>query len=391
MRVLAACSLGGAGHLQPLLPVLAAARRRGDETLVVAPPALREMVERSGHPFRAGGEPSEAEVAFIRERLPVATPREASLLGNRDLFGRLAAAAMLPGMEETCAQWRPDLVLRDPCEYSSAVVAPQFGIPTAQVAISLAAAEAGSITAAAPALEPHRPGLTEELRCSPYLTRFPGSLDPSPFPTTARFHEPGLMVREPLADWWAGSDAPLVYLSFGTVLGHMSIAAGVYRAALRAVDGLDIRVLLTVGPRFDRATLGRVPPNAHVEAWVDQAAALHQADLVVCHGGSGTAFAALAAGLPLVVIPLFADQFDNGRRIADAGAALTIETEPADDGSRRLVGDDDAPRIADAITSVLGTPSFRRHSRRIAAEMAATDTVDDVLENLLRGTLGRAG
>ena len=391
MRVLAACSLGGAGHLQPLLPFLAAARRRGDETLVVAPPALGEMVERSGHPFRAGGEPPEAEVAPIRERLPVAAPREASRLGNRDLFGRLATTAMLPAMEQTCAQWRPDLVLRDPCEYSSAVVALRLGIPTAQVAISLGAAEAGSITAAAPALEQHRTGLTQELRRCSYLTRFPASLDPSPFPTTVRFHAPDVPVAEPLADRWAGADAPLVYLSFGTVLGHMSIAPEVYRTALDAVEGLDVRVLLTVGHRFDRATLGRVPPNVHVEAWVELPAALHQADLVVCHGGSGTAFAALAAGLPLVVIPLFADQFDNARRIADAGAALTVEARPSDDGSRHPVGSDDVPRITAAITSVLATPSFRRHAVRIAAEMAATETVDDVLEHLLRGGISRAG
>jgi UDP:flavonoid glycosyltransferase YjiC (YdhE family) len=38
------------------------------------------------------------------------------------------------------------------------------------------------------------------------------------------------------------------------------------------------------------------------------------ADLVVCHGGSGTAFGALAAGVLIVVVPLFADQFENGRR-----------------------------------------------------------------------------
>src|SRR5438132_6872554 len=104
MRVLAACSLGGAGHLNPLLPFLRAARRRGDETLVIGPPALKEMVELAGFPFRAGGEPPEAAVAPIRERLPVAPPQEASVLGNRDLFGRLATTAMLPGMEQPCAE-----------------------------------------------------------------------------------------------------------------------------------------------------------------------------------------------------------------------------------------------------------------------------------------------
>ncbi len=163
MRVLAACSLGGAGHLNPLLPFLSVARDQGHDALVVGPPALRDLVESAGYPFRAGGEPPEAEVAPLRDRLTTAPRAEAVVLGNRDLFGRLATTAMLPGMERTCFEWEPDLVLREPCEYASAVVAPRLRIPTAQVAISLARAEAASIAAAAPALENHRRGLVDEL------------------------------------------------------------------------------------------------------------------------------------------------------------------------------------------------------------------------------------
>jgi UDP:flavonoid glycosyltransferase YjiC (YdhE family) len=386
MRVLAACSLGGAGHLDPLLPFLAAARRRGDETLVVGPPALRRMVRRAGYAFRAGGEPPEAEVAPIRERLPVAPAREASLLGNRDLFGRMATTAMLPGMRRACADWSPHFVLREPCEYASAVVAHQMGIPNAQVAISLAEAEVGSIAAAAPALEDHRQGLVRELRGSPYLTRFPASLDPSSFPRTVRYRAPGTGDRAALEDWWGGSDAPLVYATFGMVLGHMSIAADVYRMALAALARLDVRVLLTVGHRVDRTGLEPVPANVHVEPWVEQARVLAEADLVVCHGGSGTVFGALAAGVPLVVTPLFADQFVNGRRVADCGAGLVVEPERGDDsGARQVLGDRDVPRIADAIDAVLGTVSYRRNARRIALEMAAAPSVDEVLDALLAG------
>ena len=72
MRILAACSLGGAGHFNPLVPFLRAARRRGDEVLTVGPPALREMVESAGFPSQAGSEPSEEQVAAIKERLPLA-------------------------------------------------------------------------------------------------------------------------------------------------------------------------------------------------------------------------------------------------------------------------------------------------------------------------------
>lgn len=379
MRVLAACSLGGAGHLHPLLPFLAAAQRRGHETLVVGPPALRELVGIAGYPFQAGGEPPEAEVAPIRELLPVAPPPEASVLGNRDLFGRLATTAMLPRMEQICRDWSPAIMLRDPCEYASAVVGQRLGIPTAQVAISLADAEAGSIDAAAPALEEHRTGLVEELRASPYLTRIPASLDPSPFATTVRYRAPETHASQPLPDWWGGSEAPLVYMTFGTVLGYMTIAADVFGAALEAVDGLPIRVLLTVGRAFDPASLGPIPSNVHVESWVEHADVLPAADVVVCHGGSGTVFGALAVGVPLVVVPVFADQFLNAERVAANGAGIVIE------------GERSAARIADGITSALGTASHRQHARQIGAEMAATSTVDDVLGTLLSDPVGDPG
>lgn len=384
MRVLAACSLGGAGHLNPLVTFLAAARRRGDETLVVGPPALKEMVELTGYAFEPGGEPSEAEVAPIRERLSVAAPQEASVLGNRELFARLAATAMLPRMEQICAEWTPHIVLRDPCEYASAIVASRHRIPTAQVAISLAGVEANSLAVAAPAFEEHRRGLVEEVRASPYLTRFPAPVDPSPFLTTVRYREPRESFDRPLPDWWNGSAAPLVYVTFGTVLGHMSIAADVYRTALQAVDGLATRVLLTVGRHFDRSGLGPIPRNVHVEAWVEQQRVLDEADVVVCHGGSGTVFGALASGVPVVVVPVFADQFDNGRRVAASGAGLVVETDQESREDRRtVINEHDVPRIRAAVEEVRGTSSYRQQARQIAAEMASAPTVDEVLDSLL--------
>ena len=380
MRILAACSLGGAGHFNPLVAFLRAARRRGDEVLTVGPPALREMVESAGFPFRAGGEPSEEQVAAIRERLPVVAAAEASVLGNRELFGRLATATMLAGMEDAWRDWDPDLVLRDPTEYASAVLAARTRTPIAQVAISLAEAEAGSIAAAAPALEEHLQGLVSELRAQPYLTRFPASIDPSPFADTVRYHEP----RETpvsLPDWWRGSDAPLIYMTFGTVLGYMSIAAETYRMALEAVKRTNARVLLTVGRRFDASTLGPVPPNVHVEPWIGQARVLNHADLVVCHGGSGTTLAALAAGVPLVMVPLFADQFENSRRIAETRAGRLVQTQIRTGGTRSINAAA-ALEITRSIEDVLGDVTYRDRARTIAAEMTATPTAEEVLTRL---------
>lgn len=381
MRVLAAVSLGGAGHLHPLVPLLEAARRRGDDVLVVGPTGLSDLVAATGLPFVAGGEPDEAAVAPIRERLPSASPAEASVLGNRELFGRLAARALLPTMTDACERWKPDLLLRDPCEHASAAAARALDVRVAQVAISLAEAEWASIAVAAPALDELDPGLAAVERATPYLTRFPVELDPSPFPETIRYHH-GSASPAPLPDWWGGDRSPLVYLTFGTVLGHMTIAADVYRAALGAVEGLGVRVLLTVGRRFDPAVLDPLPPGVHAEQWLDQAHVLPAADLVVCHGGSGTVYGALAAGVPVVVVPVFADQFENGRRVAATGAGLVVE---ADGGSRaRVVDERDAPRIRDAIQTVLATPGYRERAQAIAAGLRTTPSADHVLGGLVR-------
>jgi hypothetical protein len=214
---------------------------------------------------------------------------------------------MRPSVERACDAFQPDLIVREPCEFASAIAARERGIDCVTVACSPAAVEWSSLDLIAPVLPD---GLVEALRASPYLTRFPESLDPSPFADTRRYRE---AAAPP-------SDGSLVYATFG------SVAAGIgfdpYRALLGAVDGLDVQVLLTTGQDLE---LGAVPENVRVERWVPQADALAQASLVVCHGGSGTVLGALAANLPLVIMPLFADQFANARTLADAGAAVVVE------------------------------------------------------------------
>jgi hypothetical protein len=323
----------------------------------------------------------------IREQLPVLPAAEASVLGERELFGRLATTAMLPAMEQAVRDWRPDMILRDPCEYASAVVAARLGLRCATVAISLARGEWAATESADPALEEHRVGLADELRRSPYLTRFPAALDPSPFPVTLRYREPADARARPgpLPAWWANAGAPLVYVTFGTVLGHMSFAGEVYRMVLDAVAGLDARVLLTTGHAFDASGLPGIPGNVHVEAWVDQADVVGEAALVVCHGGSGTTYGALAAGVPLVVVPVFADQFANAANVAQAGAGIQVRARPEAADRRHPVSRDDAPRIRQAIDAVLADGSYRQAAAAVAADMAEVSAIGTLLEQLSSG------
>jgi hypothetical protein len=59
----------------------------------------------------------------------------------RDVFCGIDARAALPAMQDVADAWRPDLILREPAEFASYVVAERNGIPHAQVAISLAVLE----------------------------------------------------------------------------------------------------------------------------------------------------------------------------------------------------------------------------------------------------------
>jgi hypothetical protein len=365
----------------PVATVARAARRLGHETMVVVPPQLAGEAGRLGLRHRVGEAPPSELVQDIWARMRAGPPEACAGLIDRELFADACTHAMLPEARELHASWRPDLVVREPCEYASAVVAHDTGTAQAEVGISLSAIESGVLEMVTPIVERYSPGVAATIAASPYLSRFPASLDPSPWDDTRRFCEPapaaGAVPRR------SEDERPLVYMTFGSVVGHLTEAKSVYRTALAAAAGLSARVLLTVGRATDVASLGAVPENTRVEQWVPQAEVLSEAVVVVCHGGSGTTFGALAAGVPLVICPLFADQPSNGRVIESAGAGVLVGGVGAPAGGVRGLGPSDVAPLREAIERVLSGLSYRRAAQRIAGEMAAMPTLDNVVERLL--------
>ena len=287
---------------------------------------------------------------------------------------------MLPAMTTAFSELQPDLVLHETCEYSAVVAACRAGVPHAQVAISQGKVESSALDIAAAALEPHLIGAAGEIRSSPYLTRFPASLDPVSYPDTRRYKVPSKGQKAPLPRWWGDDSTQLVYVSFGTVTGRMSTAA-VYRTSLEAVSQLPVRALLTVGKGTELARLGPIPDNVHVEDFVAQDDVFEEASLVICHGGSGTTFGALAAGLPIVFVPLFADQFANAVRVTEVGAGLRVE--PKHQTSTRPKAEDYTPsQIVEAVRTVLGDGSYRKAAARVAQEMRSLPSVEEILGRL---------
>lgn len=179
---------------------------------------------------------------------------------------------------------------------------------------------------------------------------------------------------------WAGEpelppgDAPLVlvglsssFMKQGDLLGRIAEALGT----------LPVRALLTTGPAVDPATIP-APANVKVVAAAPHNLVLPHTALTITHAGHGTAIKSLAAGVPLVCMPLGRDQTEVARHVEFAGAGVMVSKKAA------------AGVIARAVERVLGDPSYRREARRLAAEIAA-ETATDLAVAELEALAARAG
>jgi UDP:flavonoid glycosyltransferase YjiC (YdhE family) len=372
----------GAGHFGPMVPFAHALQRAGHDVLVAAPRPAAPMVSRAGLDFHPFEEADSAAEAPIYERVRSLSPDEANELMLRDLFGRIRGGAALPAMVEAVAGWGADLVVHEISELAGPAAADRYGVPHARVGIGLAIGEHWGVQPMNEALDDlcgQIGAAGSRLERSPYLTLAPPSLEfPSPQPSRAlRFREPA-GVR-PLPDWWSGSEDPLVYVSFGSAAPRFDFFGRLCRAVLDAVAGLPLRILFTIGDQSDPEGLGPLPASVHVERWVPQADVMPHAAAMVGHGGSGSTLIAMAAGVPLAVVPLFADQPHNAQRVAQIGAGIALE------GGVEAVAE--VPR---AIRALLEEPRYLRQARRVAAEVAALPPVDDAVRLLEDYAEGRA-
>src|SRR6185437_15787650 len=94
--------------------------------------------------------------------------------------------------------------------------------------------------------------------------------------------------------------------------------------------------------------------------YIPQSLLLPYCDLVVCHGGWNTVLAALSVGLPLVLLPLGADQPHNARRCAALRVGCVVGEEERTPEAIRA-----------AVRAVLADPTFRQNAARIRDEMGA--------------------
>jgi len=103
--------------------------------------------------------------------------------------------------------------------------------------------------------------------------------------------------------WWSclRENARTVYVTMGTS-GRADVAQMVARALAR----MGWQVLMATA---DDTTIAGVKDGVYVANYLPGTSAARMADLVVCNGGSATVYQALAAGTPVLGIPMNLDQY----------------------------------------------------------------------------------
>ncbi len=370
-------STPGTGHVHAVLPLAVALRAAGHDVMWVVAPEGHDLVAAHGFEVAAGGMDTAERRRAIEPRMAeivALPPRARRAIFYSTYFGSAAAPRMRSDVEPVFDDFRPDLVVSEIGELGTAPLASSRGVPRVTVAFSGPLPDSAIETTLA-ALAPlwAGDGITDLTPAAMfgdlYLDPFPPSFSQLPDGVAARrMRRAEPPPRAPEPEWLTplGSQRPLVYLTSGTEPAAMQAP---WAPSLAALATLDVDAVATIGAFVDPADLGPIPDNVRIERYVDQQHLLSRVSVVASHAGAGSMLAAANAGLPQLLNPIGADQWENADAATAAGAAITCELDERT-----------ADHIAGCLHRLIGEPQFSRAAVGVAAELAAMPEPAELVE-----------
>src|SRR5207244_4699433 len=160
--------------------------------------------------------------------------------------------------------------------------------------------------------------------------------------------------------------AALVFVSLGS-LGSADVE--LMNRLVAALAETPHRYVVSKGPQHELIELA---PNMTGAEFLPQPAILPEVDLVITHGGNNTVTEAFHFGKPMIVLPLFWDQYDNAQRVAECGFGVRLPTYEFED-----------EQLHEAIDRLLAAenPRLREASARLQAS-PATVQADELIQDL---------
>ena len=154
-----------------------------------------------------------------------------------------------------------------------------------------------------------------------------------------------------------------------------------YEAILAGLRDEPVNLVLTCGRDRDPGDFGLQPANVVIARYIPHGALLPQCDVMLTHCGLNSIMACFELGLPMVGIPITADQPRNADRLAALGVAVVVGPT------------DRTPEAFRAATrTVLTDLAYRRSAERVRDEIAGMPGSDHgvvVLERFVETWLPR--
>ncbi len=189
----------------------------------------------------------------------------------------------------------------------------------------------------------------------------------SDWPTNVRMVGPvNWAPPAPAPPWLAEMQDPLVLVTCSTERQRDKRLLDV---ALQALPAAGMSLVATTAAHDPQQF--SAPPGARVVRFASHEAILARATCVVCHGGMGITQKALAAGVPVVVVPFGRDQAETASRVEHAQAGTRLSP-------RRLT----AKRLVDAVCTAVGCQAGAQRVSRLYAQAGGATTAADAIEEL---------
>jgi UDP:flavonoid glycosyltransferase YjiC (YdhE family) len=379
-----------------MIPLCRAIASAGHEVRVAVSRGFTSVVESAGlEALGAGPDWVEEEIdGFVPGFTAMQAPEQVAVWID------VAKRGVVDDLLTSAEAWEPDVIVHDHLDFSAWIAGELSATPNVPFAMTARVLDPVVLDMLAgaeipPLLDhfglPPDPGLVRPARWL-YLDALPPRFTAALFPPGPTVHpvryetddETGSPAPRPA--WLADlGSTPLVYVTFGTVFNRLT---GLLATMAEGAARHDVEVLVTTGRNADPDALGALPSNVHVDRYVPQTHVLPQCRAVVCHGGFNTVFGALRSRVPLVVVPISADQPLNAMLCEQAGVGVSCAT---DQPPEMLFPIADAAKltsdvIAEALGRVLRDPSFASAASALAEEIEAQPPVThavDLIERLV--------
>jgi len=138
-------------------------------------------------------------------------------------------------------------------------------------------------------------------------------IDSSVRSTDAAFELPSEVANRP-------ADSKLIYLSLGS-LGSADVE--LMKRLIGILGKTKHKFIVSKGPQASEFELA---PNMIGAEFLPQISIIPKVDLVITHGGNNTTTESVHFGKPMIVLPLFWDQYDNAQRVHEKGHGIRLAT-----------------------------------------------------------------